>query len=213
MMEQPDSEGPPLRVVIAAPGHLQATAELLMKSFPRMFTSHMGLRYVRGLCNAYLEDPHGIAFVAIEQQTGIAKGFVIGGDPDIRSKFQARCKMRFAHTLLFRCLADRIVRSAVLARIAASLRPGRRANTTPPQEEGNVALLQFIAVDPRYQGTGAAGALMQEFLCACRARGYERARLTVPADNSRAIAFYCRTGWKIVWENPQYIGMNHSIPE
>jgi ribosomal protein S18 acetylase RimI-like enzyme len=53
-----------------------------------------------------------------------------------------------------------------------------------------------ICVLPGYKGSTVAGKLIESFQLACKAEGYERLTLSVVGDNSRAIAFYRKQGWR-----------------
>jgi ribosomal protein S18 acetylase RimI-like enzyme len=53
-----------------------------------------------------------------------------------------------------------------------------------------------IFVSPKAQGTGAAAALITDGLERIRAAGHTTAKLDVVPENTRAIAFYEKMGWR-----------------
>ncbi|PCN50356.1 ribosomal-protein-alanine N-acetyltransferase, partial [Candidatus Geothermarchaeota archaeon ex4572_27] len=55
-----------------------------------------------------------------------------------------------------------------------------------------------IAVDPSMQRRGVGSALLSEVMGRLRARGINRFRLEVRADNEAAIRFYERHGFKLI---------------
>jgi ribosomal-protein-alanine N-acetyltransferase len=60
--------------------------------------------------------------------------------------------------------------------------------------ESTVHLAQ-VAVHPRMQGRGLAGALVVDSCSAARAKGFEHATLLVDQANQRARALYARLGF------------------
>lgn len=147
-----------VEIRLAEPAHADSMAECLITCFPGVFTSRMGRRFASAFCKAYLTSPRGIAIVAVEPETDIVVGFVVGGDPQVRRQFLAGAKWRFPLRLVYRSIVDDVVRSAVLGEIKANLLPGHKGKLDKVRKvwlgevQGEFALLQIIAVLKRVLG-------------------------------------------------------------
>jgi ribosomal-protein-alanine N-acetyltransferase len=60
-----------------------------------------------------------------------------------------------------------------------------------------------IWVDPAFQGHGAGSALLRHLLDRISADGFRSAKIHTRATNLRAIGFYERSGFSIVWRGPE----------
>ena len=198
------------RVVAAEPSHLEGMARCHVACFPAQFMSHVGGRYTRAFYQAYLEDPKGLAFVAVSEEDGRVVGLVGGGDADIRARFLRRAPGRFLGTLLVKCVTDRVVRSKVFEALAQKLRLSRKRKEEPARPapgEAPRAMLQVVCVLPEARGAGAAPALVEAFRKACRDAGYRTMELTVATDNARALGFYRKTGWQVAGQDVRNTSM------
>jgi ribosomal protein S18 acetylase RimI-like enzyme len=61
----------------------------------------------------------------------------------------------------------------------------------------HVAGLGTLAVAPRFQGRGVAGAMVGDAIARLRAAGVRRVELSVESDNPRALRFYQRLGFEV----------------
>ncbi|MBI2170781.1 MAG: GNAT family N-acetyltransferase [Chloroflexi bacterium] len=67
-----------------------------------------------------------------------------------------------------------------------------------------VGHLYSIVTHPDFQGRGLGGALLSRLETDAAARGCDRIRLEVRADNTTAIRFYLDRGYKVVKELPGF---------
>lgn len=74
------------------------------------------------------------------------------------------------------------------------------------RRENSIARLYSIAVAPSYRGQGVAGQLLARMETEARARGCDRFRLEVNADNSAAIHLYRRLGFRTFARIEGYYG-------
>jgi ribosomal protein S18 acetylase RimI-like enzyme len=69
-----------------------------------------------------------------------------------------------------------------------------------PSDDGDVALLGAIYVDPEHWGCGAGSALLDAFEGFCRREGYDSIVLRVLAENEVGTSFYEARGYTTVEE-------------
>ena len=67
-------------------------------------------------------------------------------------------------------------------------------------------LLNRLYVDAKWRGLGLAGRLLDEVVRECQRRGAEHLRLTVYEKNTRAIAFYKRSGFAVTGQATFTVG-------
>ena len=209
-----------VRIIAARPTDLPGMVQCHISCFPDQCISHMGAGFAQAFYECYISRADGLALVAIEGESNKVVGLVAGGNSRIRSEF-LRCSPRqFFGTLLFRFLADSVVRAKLAHQLLQRLRRKNNSiiiNGDPPSclhEDGkNTGLLQAICVLDQYRGTTVAKCLMEAFKRACQKAGYHTLNLNVAANNTRAIAFYLKLGWKVIVESPSAIRMKLSISD
>jgi ribosomal protein S18 acetylase RimI-like enzyme len=203
-MSQTDQKPQARRTAVrpATPADLRGMARCHRACFPDQFISRMGLRFAAAFYGAYLRHLEGIAFVAVDADSGEVAGVVAGGNPDIRAELLHWARRRFPFPLRWRALFDHVVRARVLGTVANKLGMGEdsvdRESTDWPAPSGRWAKLQVICVHAGCRGGGAAAQLMECFRQACRQAGYPTMDLSVYTDNTRAVAFYRKSGWQVV---------------
>lgn len=173
---------------------LPGTAACHRACFPDTLGSRLGLAFVEASYCAFLESPGGIAWVAVEAESASVVGVVAGGEPSIRGRFVRRARRRFWPRILLSLL----IRPWLLGpHIARSPSPGKDARKPAPNEDVPVARLQVICVLPEVRGTGVAARLFEAFRLACKQKEFRAIELTVKSDNTRALAFYAKLGWRV----------------
>jgi ribosomal protein S18 acetylase RimI-like enzyme len=71
------------------------------------------------------------------------------------------------------------------------------AAVEPVRDQGHrVAELSYFGVNPHLFGQGVGKELLRELRRRLKARGYQRAELSVYVDNIRAVRLYERLGWQ-----------------
>lgn len=65
------------------------------------------------------------------------------------------------------------------------------------------AYIAFLFVSPRFQGLGVGGALLARMESLLELKGVRRVHLETPAENTRAMRFYERQGYRILAMRPQ----------
>ena len=84
---------------------------------------------------------------------------------------------------------------------------GRRQKKPGPAPSATPSFgILSIAVDPAWQGSGAASALMRESESAAVRLGFRQMHLTVHPENARAVRFYEKSGWRRHPEGPTWSG-------
>ena len=183
----------------AEPGHLHSMAQCHIMAFPGRFMTEMGFRWLCALYRFFINHHEGICQVAVEGG-GKVVGFAVGGEPDVREQFLRGAMLRYPHIIFWKFLTKGMVRSALLAELFRKLglkRSDASSEEVKPQEGGGACgNLLSICVLPDRRGTGIANRLIESFQNACIARKYERLELYVVSENTRAIAFYKKHGWR-----------------
>jgi len=75
------------------------------------------------------------------------------------------------------------------------------SKTYEPMKADELPLMESLAVDPKYAGRGLGGALVKKCEAAAREWGYDRLMLQVYSENTRAIRFYQRRGYREICED------------
>ena len=179
--------------------HVQGMAQCHAKSFPGRFMTEMGYHWLCALYAFFIKHRGSICQVAIDAN-GDVIGLAVGGNPHIRNEFLSSALFRYPHLIFWKFLSKRLVRRVLLQELAGQLHRKRTAahsgDTKVPSTGVRSGNLLSICVLPDYKGTGVAGKLIEPFKLACKAYGYERLTLSVLSENSRAVAFYKKHGWR-----------------
>jgi len=179
--------------------HVQGMAQCHAKSFAARFMTEMGCHWLCALYRFFIKHRGGIYRVAVDAEGNIV-GLAVGGNPHIRDEFLSTALYRYPHLIFWKFLSKRLVRRVLLQELAGKLRRKRAAAHSGDPKAPNAAIrsgnLLSICVLPDYKGTGVAGKLIESFQLACAAEGYERLTLSVLSENSRAVAFYKKQGWR-----------------
>jgi ribosomal protein S18 acetylase RimI-like enzyme len=188
-------------VKIIEPGftHVPGMAQCHIKSFPGRFMTEMGYHWLCALYAFFIKHRGSICRVAVDTNSKVV-GLAVGGDPHIRDEFLSSALFRYPHLIFWKFLSKRMVRRVLLQELAGKLRRKRAAAHSGDTKAPNAGIrsgnLLSICVLPDYKGTGVAGKLIESFLLACKTEGYERLTLSVLSENSRAVAFYRKHGWR-----------------
>lgn len=188
-----------VKVAKAQEVHIPGMAQCHIKSFPGSFMTEMGYHWLCALYLFFIKHPGSVCRVALDSDDKVI-GLAAGGDQNIRQEFLSSALFRYPHLILWKFLSKRLVRRVLLQELAAKLRRKRTANHSgniiAPNDGIRSGNLLSICVLPDYEGTGVAGRLLEVFQHACKAEGYERLALSVDKENSRAVAFYKKHGWR-----------------
>jgi len=188
-----------VKVIKAQEAHIPGMAECHIKSFPGRFMTEMGYHWLCALYRFFIKHHRGISRVAIDAE-GQVIGLAVGGNSHIREEFLSLALFRCPHLLLWKFLSSRLVRHVLLRELARKLRQKNAValskNTKVPSGEVRSGNLLSICVLPECEGTGVGGKLIESFQLACKAEGYERLTLSVLKQNSHAIIFYKKHGWR-----------------
>jgi ribosomal protein S18 acetylase RimI-like enzyme len=161
--------------------------------------TEMGYHWLCALYRFFIKHRGSICRIAIDAN-GKVVGLAVGGNPHIRDEFLSTALLRYPHLIFWKFLSKRLVRRVLLQELAGKLRRKRTAahsgDTKAPSAGIRSGNLLSICVLPDYKGTGVAGKLIESFQLACAAEGYERLTLSVLSENSRAVAFYEKHGWR-----------------
>jgi ribosomal protein S18 acetylase RimI-like enzyme len=198
-----DAPAPPMkprfRVEPLRQAHAVAMARVHLRAFPTSLRSRLGPGFLERFYAEFCRHAYDYGFVAFENGSDRMAAFVVGTSRARahRQAFLLRRAPYLTWRVGERSLSDPEVRR--LVRFALRGGPGRGASR--PAGICPVRLLS-IAVDPDFQGSGAAKAVADAFEAKLRAAGHRRVGLSVHADNARAIAFYEKTGWSVAHKSP-----------
>ncbi len=188
-----------VKIIEAGFTHVPGMAQCHIKSFPGRFMTEMGYNWLCALYRFFIKHSGGICRIAVDAD-GKVVGLAVGGNPHIRDEFLSSAMFRYPHLIFWKFLSKRLVRRVLLQELAGKLRRKRAAahssDTKAPSAGIRSGNLLSICVLPDYKGTGVAGKLIESYLLACAAEGYERLTLSVLSENSRAVAFYKKHGWR-----------------
>ena len=108
--------------------------------------------------------------------------------------------LRYPHLIFFKFLSKRTVRRVLLKELAKKFQHRRPAANSEESKGQNTAALTgnllSLCVLPDYKGTGISGKLIESFKLACAEVGYKCLTLSVSGENTRAMAFYRKHGWR-----------------
>ena len=188
-----------VKVTEAQEVHIPGMAQCHIKSFPGRFMTEMGYHWLCALYLFFIKHRGGICRVAVDSE-GKVVGLAVGGDPHIRDEFLSSALFRYPHLILWKFISKRLVRRVLLQKLIKKLYRKRTAahsgDAKAPSAVVRPGSLLSICVLPDGKGTGVAGKLIESFQLACKAKGYERLTLSVVSENSRAVAFYKKHGWR-----------------
>jgi ribosomal protein S18 acetylase RimI-like enzyme len=198
-----------VKIVEAGQAHVSGMAQCHTKSFPGRFMTEMGFHWLRALYLFFIRHHRSICRVAVDAD-GKVVGLAVGGDPHIRKEFLGSAPFRYPHLIFWKFLSKRLVRRVLLQELAMKLHRKHAAahsgDTKVPSNDIRSANLLSICVLPEYRGTDVAGKLIESFQLACKAEGYQRLNLSVLKQNSRAVAFYIKHGWRQSGTSGESIG-------
>jgi ribosomal protein S18 acetylase RimI-like enzyme len=165
------------------PADAAAAAALHVGGITEGFLSLLGTGFLRRLYRRITLYPKAYLLVADHERDTV--GFIAGASdvPGLYRSFLIRDGVAAGWSALGPLVRD-------WRRVAETLRHG-----TPGGRGTGGAELLSVAVDPRWQGRGAARRLVASFLDEAVARGCPAAHVVVGADNQRAIALYERAGF------------------
>jgi len=193
-------------VLEATKEHIGGMVTCHAAAFPGEFMTSMGPRWLGELYRSHVDGPGGVSLVAVDEG-GKVVGLAVGGEARILDSFTARAPKQFFPLLIWKFLTVGIVRRKMTAyalrRVKSVLGldkpPSAPAGPKPPTgPKPKSGLLLSICVLAECRGQGTADQLMTGFCDAARRAGFEVLRLSVHSDNSRAIGFYQKHGWKEV---------------
>lgn len=184
---------------------LPAVAAIHSAAFPDSSLTKLGREAVRRYYEWQIVGPHdGVNIGAFTDDVmlgfcfgGIRRG-ALGGFLEKNRRFLI-IRVATRPWLLFNPLFRERAQFAI-QRLFGKLRPSRPplvASSLPvvPQPVPAFGILS-IAVDPRYQGSGAAQLLMEYSEQEALRHGFSRMHLTVHPSNTRAVRFYEKMGWQ-----------------
>jgi ribosomal protein S18 acetylase RimI-like enzyme len=188
-----------VKIIEAGEVQVSGMAKCHIKSFPGRFMTEMGYHWLCALYLFFRNHHRSICCVAVDTN-GKVIGLAVGGDPHIREEFLSSALFRYPHLIFWKFLSKRFVRRVLLQELAGKLRRKRNANHSDdiiaPNDGVRSGNLLSICVLPDCEGTGVGGKLIESFQLACKAEGYQRLTLSVLKENSRAVAFYKKHGWR-----------------
>lgn len=167
------------------PGDAAAAAALHLGGISDGFLSLLGTDFLQRLYRRI--SLHPSAFLLVADLDGHTVGFIAGAT-DVPG--------------LYRSFVARDGAAAVFGAIRPLVRGWRRALETlrhgsPAGRASAATELLSVAVDPSWQGRGAARQLVAAFLGEVVIRGGRSAQVVVGADNRRAVALYQRAGFVV----------------
>ena len=179
--------------------NLHSLADCHLASFPGRFMAEMGHRWICSLYKFFINHPEVICYIAIDNTEKVI-GLAVGGKPDTRDRFLKYAMFHYPHIILWKFLTKTLVCKTLIEELAGKLGLKEKNNfhernktENTNNKQGN---LLSICVLPEYQGSGAAGELIESFQNACAAQGYKQLTLSVLNENSRAKAFYQKHRWQ-----------------
>jgi len=179
------------RIETLRPQHLDEVVEVHLRAFKGFFVSFLGPKFLKEFYRSLSEDPEGIAFVALQENTNRVLGSVAG---PLRPAgyFKALLKRRW-WAFGLSCIRAILRRPSILKRVLRAAFYRGDAAEGPPR-----ALLTAISVLPETQGQGVGKALMDAFACEVRRRGGRGCFLTTDAQGNEAVnRFYAVCGWRL----------------
>jgi ribosomal protein S18 acetylase RimI-like enzyme len=210
------------KIVVAEPFHLKQMVDCHIKAFPGEFMTLLGPHVIKSFYDFYIRSKDGIVFVAMNN-TGQVIGFVLGGAPELRSRFNRRRLPLHIFSILLASVKSGFARKrlcqhihAAASRFGLLVRGKGNVGTVhePPQDPpGTWSTLLSICTDPGFRGRGIGKNLMEAFHLESRKRGYQTMRLSVHLDNENAIKLYRGCGWDPVLKTPDGIYFKKRIKD
>jgi len=174
-------------------------AKCHIKSFPARFMTEMGYHWLCALYRFFIRQREGICHVAVDANDKVI-GLAVGGNPHIREEFLKSALFRYSHIIFWKFLSKRLVRRVLLQELARKLHRKNTAALSKNTQSSNSKIrsgnLLSICVLPDCERAGVGGKLIESFQLACKDEGYQRLTLSVLKDNSHAVAFYKKHGWR-----------------
>lgn len=196
-----------LRVLNVA--DLPAVAALHVGAFPRAAVSRLGCGAAARYYESLMCGPHGTVGLGAYASSRLT-GFCFVGVRHIAEPYFVR---RHAAFLAWRLLshpwllAEPFIRDRILTGLRLLRRPTKPAAAprSAARDEGRSFGIQYLAVDPEWQGQGVGRRLLGASEDLAREQGCTEIHLSVYLDNARAIRLYERQGWQRsapdgVWE-------------
>ena len=162
-----------------------------MAAFEDFFLTHLGPKFLHVLYRSFIEDMHGIAWVAISNSKLI--GFAVGTRAP--EGFFSRRIRKQGLAFLFAAIPALLRRPFLVSRrLAAAVRyRGER-----PKGLDGAWLLSSIAVHPNAQGTGTGRQLLSEFVdCASDEQAGSVYLLTDAVDNEQVERLYAAAEFSV----------------
>jgi ribosomal protein S18 acetylase RimI-like enzyme len=188
-----------VKITKAQEVHIPDMAQCHIKSFPGRFMTEMGHRWLCALYRFFISHNGSICQVAVDTDDKVI-GLAVGGEQNIREEFLSSTMFHYLHLIFWKFLSKQLVRRVLLQELAGKLsrkyNDNHSVNIKTLNDEVRSGNLLSICVLPDYEGTGVAGRLIESFQLACKAEGYQRLTLSVDKENSRAVAFYKKHGWR-----------------
>jgi ubiquinone/menaquinone biosynthesis C-methylase UbiE/GNAT superfamily N-acetyltransferase len=179
--------------------HLEEIAAIHRAAFPLSLLTELGSAAVKNYCRWQMQTPHGAA--------------VLGARKD--GRLLGYCFLTYAHLgpryvrhnwmfLLLQILKrpQILLRGRFWTRRALELLFSGWSPAPAPRELRILA----IAVDPRLQGQGIGKSLADAAERVALASDYRRMGLSVHPENTKAVAFYDRNGWRRITRNGGWRG-------
>jgi len=213
----PPSSGAPLLATRLRPltaADLGPLARAQRRHFPGNVIGRFGDPLHTTYLRSFLGTPTATAVVAesVDGPVGYALG-VLG-----TVEHRARVRRRYGVALLVAAVLA-VVRHPRLGtgmlRRRWALRSAARASSGPaaPVDTRRLAVLSHVAVEAPARGTGTAARLVDDFLDRARRARCDAAVLAVRRDNTRALAFYEKHGWRRVAERSTFDGRDLCLYE
>jgi ribosomal protein S18 acetylase RimI-like enzyme len=188
-----------VKVIKAQEIYIPGMAKCHIKSFPGRFMTEMGYHWLCALYRFFIRHRKGICRIAVDAN-GKVIGLAAGGDPYIRDEFLSSALFRYSHLIFWKFLSNRLVRRVLLQELARKLQRKRVAAHSGDSKTPSAGIrsgnLLSICVLPDCEGTGVGRKLIESFQLACKTEGYERLTLSVLKQNTHAVTFYKKHGWR-----------------
>jgi len=198
--------------------HVPAIAEAHSACFPDFYLTSLGMPFVTFFYRSMVEFPGCFTTVAVDP-TGRVVGFAAGAKSSDKFRhFLYRQHFLFvAWTIFKQVLISAQARRHIFGRLAqvkkafrliirmAPPEPTPRANAFPDPEKrawvmsqvASAASLMSMGLRPEYRGSGIAEELILSFEDMAREMGISCIELSTFRTNTRAIAFYEKSGYQV----------------
>jgi ribosomal protein S18 acetylase RimI-like enzyme len=188
-----------VKFIKAGPAHVPGMVQCHINAFPGRFMTEMGRHWLCALYLFFIKHHGGICLVAVDTGETVV-GLAVGGDPNIRDEFLSSAMFRYPHLIFWKFLCKRLVRRVLLKELTRKFHRSRAVDnsgdTKGQKVETRSGNLLSLCVLPDYKGTGIGGKLIESFKLACADEGYKHLTLSVVSENTRALAFYKKHGWR-----------------